>query len=93
MDQVRPKNYLDILSGECQALAERFRLNGDERETLRQFVTDTAMKSWRNGRAVGWLRGVEEHRAVTTAVTNSCPATPPQVAPTAPPGRKSRKAA
>ncbi len=56
----RPKNYLDLLSGECRALAERFRLSGEQSETLRRFVTDTAMKSWRNGRAVGWMRAEEE---------------------------------
>lgn len=58
----RPKNYLDILSGECRDLAERFKLSGDQADQLRQFVTDTAMKSWRNGRAVGWLRGSQETR-------------------------------
>lgn len=52
----RPKTYLDILSGECRALAERFRLSGEQSDALRQFVTDTAMKSWRNGRATGWDR-------------------------------------
>jgi hypothetical protein len=59
-DRQRPKNYLDLLSGECRALAERFRLSGEQSETLRHFVTDTAMKSWRNGRAVGWIRRDEE---------------------------------
>ncbi len=58
----RPKNYLDVLSGECRELAERFRLSGEQSDALRQFVTDTAMKSWRNGRAVGWLRGKEESK-------------------------------
>ncbi len=56
----RPKNYLDVLSGQCRALAERFRLSGEQSDALRQFVTDTAMKSWRNGRAVGWMRAEEE---------------------------------
>ncbi len=59
-DNARPKNFLDVLSGECRCLAERFRLSGEQSDALRQFVTDTAMKSWRNGRAVGWLRGKEE---------------------------------
>lgn len=59
-ERQRPKNYLDLLSGECRALAERFRLSGEQSETLRQFVTETAMKSWRNGRAVGWMRAEEE---------------------------------
>jgi hypothetical protein len=58
--EARPKCYLDILSSECRALAERFRLSGEQADALRRFVTDTAMKSWRNGRAVGWLRGQEE---------------------------------
>jgi hypothetical protein len=63
----RPKNYLDILSGECRCLAERFRLSGEQSEALRQFVTDTAMKSWRNGRAMGWLRSKEETKTGSAA--------------------------
>ncbi len=59
-DNSKPKNYLDILSGECRALSERFRLSGEQSDMLREFVTDTAMRSWRNGRAVGWLRGKNE---------------------------------
>ena len=46
-DNGKPKNYLDILSGECRALSERFRLSGEQSDMLREFVTDTAMKSWR----------------------------------------------
>jgi len=49
-----PKNYIDILSEECRALAEclttRLGLNQEQSDALRQFVTDTAIKSWRNGR-------------------------------------------
>jgi hypothetical protein len=63
----RPKNYLDILSGECRALAERFRLSGEQSDALRQFVTDTAMKSWRNGRAVGFIRAKDEAKPGSAA--------------------------
>ncbi len=61
----RPKNYLDVLSGECRCLAERFRLSGEQSDALRQFVTDTAMKSGRNGRAVGFLRAQEETKGAS----------------------------
>ena len=54
----KSKNYLDILKGECHALAERFRLSGEQSDILCEFVTDTAMKSWRDGRTVGWIRGL-----------------------------------
>ena len=60
MNEAKPKNYLDILSGECRALSERFRLSGEQSDLLREFVTDTAMRSWRNGRACGWIRGKNE---------------------------------
>jgi len=60
VNEAKPKNYLDILSGECRALSERFRLSGEQSDLLREFVTDTAMRSWRNGRAVGWIRGKSE---------------------------------
>ncbi len=63
----KPKNYLDILSGECRALAERFRLSGEQSDALRQFVTDTAMKSWRNGRATGWRHAKEEQNGGNAA--------------------------
>jgi len=63
----RPKNYLDVLSGECRCLAERFRLSGEQSDALRQFVTDTAMKSWRNGRAVGFIRAKDESKAGSAA--------------------------
>ena len=66
-DDGKPKNYLDILSGECRALSERFRLSGEQSDLLREFVTDTAMKSWRNGRAVGWIRGKNEVQVGTGA--------------------------
>lgn len=56
-DDEKPKTYLDILSGECRALSERFRLSGEQSDMLREFVTDSAMRSWRNGRACGWIRG------------------------------------
>ena len=56
VEDKKPKNYLDILSGECRALAERFRLSGEQSDTLRHFVTDTAMRSWRNGRATDPIR-------------------------------------
>ena len=59
-DNSKPKNYLDILSGECRALAERFRLSGEQSDTLRHFVTDTAMRSWRNGRATGYVHAKKE---------------------------------
>jgi len=59
-ERVAPKNYLDILNGECKALAERFGLKGEQEDMLREFVCDTAMRSWRNGRAVGWIRGKNE---------------------------------
>jgi len=63
----KPKNYLDVLSGECRALAERFRLSGEQSDALRQFVTDTAMKSWRNGRAVGFIRAKDEVKQESVA--------------------------
>jgi len=59
MDEGRPKTFLDILSGECRALAERFHLSGEQSNVLKEFVTSTAMRSWRNGRAVGFLRAKE----------------------------------
>jgi hypothetical protein len=65
-DDGKPKNYLDLLSGECRALSERFRLSGEQSDMLREFVTDTAMKSWRNGRAVGWIRGKNEVQVGST---------------------------
>ncbi len=67
MNEAKPKNYLDILSGECRALSERFRLSGEQSDLLREFVTDTAMRSWRNGRAVGWIRGKNESQVGTGA--------------------------
>lgn len=67
MNESKPKNYLDVLSGECRALAERFRLSGEQSDALRQFVTDTAMKSWRNGRAVGFLRAKDEAKGGSSA--------------------------
>ena len=66
MNEAKPKNYLDILSGECRALSERFRLSGEQSDLLREFITDTAMRSWRNGRAVGWIRGKNEAQVGAT---------------------------
>jgi hypothetical protein len=66
-EDAKPKNYLDILSGECRELAERFRLSGEQSDALRRFVTDTAMKSWRNGRAVGWRRREEAGESAANA--------------------------
>ena len=57
--------FLDVLIGECRALSERFSLTSEQSEVFREFVTTTAMRSWRNGRAVGWNRtreGMEENR-------------------------------
>jgi hypothetical protein len=59
-DEGKPKTYVEILSGECRALAERFRLSGEQSDILRQFVTDTAMRSWRNGRATGYVHAKKE---------------------------------
>jgi hypothetical protein len=56
-DNAKPKTYIDLLSGECRALSERFCLSGEQSDILREFVTDMAMRSWRNGRACGWIRG------------------------------------
>jgi hypothetical protein len=66
-DDGKPKNYLDILSGECRVLAERFRLSGEQSDMLRDFVADTAMRSWRNGRACGWIRGKNDAQVETGA--------------------------
>lgn len=55
-----PKNYIDILSNDCAALSLKFRLNEEDTDALREFVVDYCMKSWRNGRAVGWIRGKQE---------------------------------
>lgn len=41
-------------------MVEMFRLSSENSDLFRQFVTDTAMKSWRNGRATGWRHAVEE---------------------------------
>jgi hypothetical protein len=59
MEEEKRKPFLDVLSGECRALSERFRLSGEQSDALREFVTNTAMRSWRNGRNVGWLRARE----------------------------------
>ena len=53
------KPFLDVLAGECRTLAERFRLSGEQSDMLREFVTKTALRSWRNGQNVGWLRAKE----------------------------------
>jgi len=66
-ERVAPKNYLDILNGECKALAERFRLSGEQSDMLRDFVADTAMRIWRNGRACGWIRGKNDAQVETGA--------------------------
>ncbi len=52
----REGTYMDYLSGQCRELAERFRLSGEQTETLRKFVTDTSMRSWRNGNDYGFKR-------------------------------------
>lgn len=59
MDEGKTKTFIEILSGECRALSERFHLSGEQSDALREFVTSTAMRSWRNGRAVGFLRARE----------------------------------
>lgn len=46
--------FMDVLSGECRALAERYKLTKDQYDILLDFVTTVAMRSWRNGRTVGW---------------------------------------
>ncbi len=60
-DEVEKKKpFLDILAGECRTLAERFNLKPDDREMLCKFVTKIAVRSWNNGRGIGWTRAKEE---------------------------------
>jgi hypothetical protein len=49
----KPKNYLDVLKGETNALSERFGLTKEQAELLRTFVIDKCLTAWRNGRAIG----------------------------------------
>jgi hypothetical protein len=61
-----PATYLDVLSGQCRELAERFRLSGEQSEALKKFVTETAIKSWRNGRDSGYKRARLEGKGDAT---------------------------
>ena len=59
-EKIVPTSYLGLLNEECATMAKKFKLNSENTEILRNFITDTAMKAWRNGRAVGWIRGKNE---------------------------------
>jgi hypothetical protein len=56
MPEEKTGTYLDFLAGQCRALAQRFRLSGEQSEILSKFVIDTSVKSWRNGRDSGFKR-------------------------------------
>lgn len=56
----KKESFLEAITSDCRALAERFHLNGEQTDVLREYVTTTAMHSWRNGRAIGWERAREQ---------------------------------
>lgn len=55
----KERPFLDVIAGEVRAVAERFKLTPEQSDALREFVATTAMRAWRNGRNIGWLRAKE----------------------------------